>query len=108
MKNLQEFAMVDDIEVLVTPGDMSNEPRLFMKDGKKNVCITVNSNEYENRIGEFFINDAMSEVYQEKAFKVMNALSCETEDLEVFTMFTLNDEYHEKLMEMVRETRNID
>lgn len=110
IKGIRKFAQIDDIEVLVQPGNMSREPELFMKDKEKNkyVSITIDSHEYENSLGEFFIRDRMFNDYQEDALKVMNELAEKVEDLGSFRLFTLKNNYYEKLMSIVRETMNID
>ena len=46
-----KFGQVEDIEVIIYPGNMSIEPVLFIMDGKKKVEITLSSNIYENDLG---------------------------------------------------------
>lgn len=103
MSNFPKFAQVDDIEVFIDPGMVSVEPVLFIMDGKKRVEITLNSNIYENSLGEFMLHTGLSGEYRDAANKVMKELAAEVEHLDYFINYTLKPEYKEKLMSIIEE-----
>lgn len=103
MSNFPKFAQVEDIEVFIYPGNMSVEPALFIMDGKKRVEITLNSNIYENDLGEFMLHTGLSGEYRVAANKVMKELAAEVVDLEHFINYTLKPAYKEKLMRIIEE-----
>ena len=107
MSNFPKFAQVDDIEVFLYPGNMSIEPALFIKDGNKNVEITLDSNIYENDLGEFMLHTGLSGDYRDAANKVMRELAAEVVDLEYFIKYTLKPEYKEKLMSIIEEEEKL-
>ncbi|MEJ8767510.1 hypothetical protein WKU33_16940 [Oceanobacillus sp. HCA-5259] len=98
-----KFGQVEDIEVIIYPGNMSIEPVLFIMDGKKKVEITLSSNIYENDLGEFMLHTGLSGEYRDAANKVMRELAAEVVDLEHFIKYILKPAYKEKLMSIIEE-----
>lgn len=103
MSNFQKFAQIDNMEVFIYPGMVSVEPELFIMDGKKKVAITLNSNIYENDLGEFMLHTGLFGDYRDAANKVMRELAAEVEHLDSFIKYTLKPEYKEKLMSIIEE-----
>lgn len=97
------FAHVDGIDVLLYPGTISIEPGLYLKDGDKKICMTINSTIYENALEEFFLQTLLSEPYLEMANKVVDELAGGTTKVGLFTMFTLKRAYKEKLLKIIDE-----
>lgn len=107
MTNYYDFAQVDDIKVLLDPGTMSFEPRLLFMDGKKKVEMTLNSNIYENLLGEFMLHTGLGGEYKEIAERVMNEVASNVEQLDYWKMFTLKSKYKAKLMNAIKEEEKL-
>lgn len=103
MANLREFANVNDVEVLLYPGNVSIEPVLLFKEGKQLVEMTLSSNIYENELGTFVFHTGLSDKRKSIAETVMNELSSDIENVGELIMFTLKPEYQKKLNAIVQE-----
>lgn len=106
MSRFHKLAQVDDIEVLIDPGTINVEPRLLFKDGNKNIDFTLDSNLYENDLGEFMLNRRASEVHKDVIDKILDEIVHEMEDLGNITWFNLKQKYEVKVIEIVISSRN--
>ena len=97
MSKIQEFTKIKNVEVLLQPGNMSVEPKLFFKENGKLVGMTLDSNEYENELGEFRLHTGLSGEQKVTAESIMNELAVNVEQVGHWTDFTLKPKYMKKL-----------
>lgn len=100
--NYYEFANVNDVEVLLDPGTMSVEARLLLVDGEDKIEMTLDSNVYENKLGDFMLHTGLNDKYKDTAEKVMSKVSEKTVVIGGFTQFTLKSKYKKKLTDAVK------
>lgn len=103
MANFLKFANVNGVEVMLYPGNMSVEPTLLFKDEDEFVKMTLDSNIYENELGEFMFHEGLSDQRKVVAERIMNELASNVEQLTYVRMFTLKPAYKDKLMKVINE-----
>lgn len=86
---------VDGVTLFAEKGLVEHE--LSMESDGAKVKLTVHSGVFENGLGEFMVNDMLSEDLKEKADTVLSVVTDKVEQVDEFTMHTLKDEYKELL-----------
>lgn len=100
MVNYQELANVKGNKVLLRVGNVSVEPKLLVEvEGQKTqVDLTLNSADLENSLGEFVLNERVSEDVQTE---VLSEIAKSTVEVNGFKVFTLKEKYMKKLVAAV-------
>lgn len=107
MANYYKFTKVNECEVLVDPGTMSVEPRLLLVNGEEKVEMTLDSNIYENKLGDFMLHTGLTDEQKEIAEKVMSKVAEKTVEVGGFTQFTLKSKYKKLLTDAVRKEEQL-
>lgn len=86
---------VDGVTLFAKKGLVEHE--LTMESEGSQVKLTVYSGAYENGLGEFMVNDMLSEDLKAKADTVLSVVTDKVEQVDEFNMYTLKDEYKDLL-----------